>query len=466
VPNRPNVILIVLDTARRDRFGTYGYQRRTTPTVDSLAEEGMRAERMVANAPYTVPSHASLFSGLYPTEHGCHWKSGHQLRPSVRLMMAEWFRSLGYETVCATNNNLISNRTGLARGFDKYAARLQLERGWPRRIRRARKALLGADSGGRITNRWLDQTLPDVKKPMFLFVNYLECHWSYAPPPSMVRRVDGPRFLPFEGLHYRTQVARKVGPWEAMARADERRLGIYSALYDAELATVDGHLAHLLKTLRSTGHMNEGETVLMVTSDHGEHIGEHGLADHHASLGGRLIDLPFVAWGPGIIPSGTVPGTYELVDVLPSLAALLGEELPVGYLKERRSSLFSPSRGAESDYAFSEWPSWHDWELKRLAGRNPSYDFKGLGRDLVSVRDETHKLVRSADGTQELFNLVDDWHEDVDISSEHPEIVSRLSAVLDARIAAWRVWEEDEHDPLSAEDKADIEKQLSALGYI
>jgi len=463
---KPNVILIVLDTARRDRFGCYGYDRPTTPTVDALAKQGMRAERMVANAPYTLPSHASLFSGLYPTEHGCHWTSGHQLRSTVKLTMAEWFRSLGYETVCATNNNLISNRTGLARGFDRYAARLDLERGFPRVARRVKKALLGGDSGGSITNRWLDKTLPAVKKPMFLFVNYLECHWAYAPPPSMVRRVGGPKFRPLEGLLYRLTVANRVGPWEAIARANRRKLDIYSALYDAELAGVDRHVAHLLDTLRSSGHMVDGETIVMVTSDHGEHIGEHGLADHHASLGGRLIDVPFVAWGPGLIPTGAPSETYELVDVLPSLAALMGEELPVDYLDDRRKSLFTGDRSSESDYGFAEWRSWHDWELGRLSQRNPSFDFTGLDRDLVSVRDKAHRLIRTSDGAQELFNLGDDPSEDHDVATSQPEILARLSTELDARVTSWEKWEKDEPEPLSQEDKAEIEKHLTALGYI
>ncbi|MGH2792380.1 MAG: sulfatase, partial [Actinomycetota bacterium] len=354
----PNIVMVVFDTARRDRFGCHGYDRPTTPTVDSLAGAGLKLDNMLTNGPYTLPSHASLFTGLYPSQHGCQWQTGPRLRDGVQETMAEWLRSIGYETVCATSNGLISNRTRLARGFDRYAARLDLERGWKRTARRTKKVLLGGDSGGQIINSWLEDELPKVKRPFFLFVNYLECHWSYAPPAKFEKAMGGPRFNFLEGLNYRVRTAESVGPWEAVARADDRTLDIYSALYDGELANVDSHFANLLDILEKTGHMKDGRSVVMATSDHGEHIGEHGLADHHASLDDHLVHVPFVAWGPGLIPESTKPGMYEFVDVLPSLAGLLGHDVPVEELSERRRDLFEANGKARDDgYAFAEWRS-------------------------------------------------------------------------------------------------------------
>src|SRR5262245_44494541 len=95
----PDIVLVVLDTARADRFGAYGYSRPTTPTVDALARQGLLVEPMLANGPWTLPSHGSLFTGLYPTQHGCQWRSGKRLRDSVTTSMAEWLQSLGYLTV-------------------------------------------------------------------------------------------------------------------------------------------------------------------------------------------------------------------------------------------------------------------------------------------------------------------------------------------------------------------------------
>lgn len=464
----PNIVLLVLDTSRRDRFGCYGYERNTTPTVDALAREGLRHDGMISNAPWTVPAHGSLFTGLYPTQHGAQWRGGMKLRPSVTVTLAEWMRSIGYETMCATNNGLISSSTGLARGFDHYAFRLDLERGLPRIRRRVAKALVGGDSGGKIINSWMRRTLPEVRKPLFLFANYLECHWAYAPPPRFVKQVGGERLGPLEGLRYRATVARTMGPWEAIARADERTLDAYSTLYDGELANADHHVAELLDILDRSGRLRNEETIVIVTSDHGEHIGEYGLADHHASLSEYLVSMPFVVWGPGLIEPGRRHDLFELADVFPSLCARLGHQPPVSYLANRPTDMFESSASttqSEQRVVFSEWHSWHEGERERLARRNPSFDFSDLGHNLVCARDERFKLVRTIGRFDRLFDLKMDPHEERDVASEWPEVSARLGHLLDEETASWRKWEE-EPEALSDQDQVELEKRLSALGYI
>jgi arylsulfatase A-like enzyme len=463
----PDIVLVVFDTARWDRFGCYGYDRPTTPTVDRLANEGLLIESMVANAPWTLPSHASLFTGLYPAQHGAQWQTGLRLRESVPITMAQWLRARGYKTVCATNNGLISSDSGLARGFERYGFRLDLERGPRRMMRRARKALLGGDSGGRVVNQWLHRELRSVSEsePLFLFVNYTECHWAYVPPPMLVRRVGGPRFRTVEGLRYRLGLADRVGPWEAIARANERELDIYSTLYDAEHRNADAHLADLLVILRETGHLRTDSTIVMVTSDHGEHIGEHGLADHHASLDDHLVRVPFVAWGPGIVPRLHRTELYEFVDVLPSLSRLMGAGLPAECLSGRRTDLFGSSDGnGEANYAFAEWRAWGTKEAARLMGRNPSYDFAGLDRDLVSVRDQRYKLVRSSRGEETIHDLLTDPGEESNVSVP-PEITKRLRDRLDAAVASWDAWDVEE-EAIPEQQQLEIERHLSELGYI
>lgn len=464
----PNIVLVVFDTARWDRFGCYGYERPTTPTVDRLAREGLRVETMVANGPWTMPSHGSLFTGLYPSQHGCQWQTGPQMSDRVEVTMAEWLRSIGYHTVCATNNGLISSHTGLARGFDRYVFRLDLERGRRRIARRLKKVMVGGDSGGKIVNRWIREELRASDRPTFLFVNYLECHWAYAPPRRFERRVGGTRFGIVEGARYRAGLARSAGPWEAIARADDRRLDIYSTLYDGELANADDHLAELMAILRESGRIGDEPTILIVTSDHGEHLGEHGLADHHASLDEHLVRVPFVAWGPGIVPQGEQQRVHEFVDVLPSLAALLGKEAPAAYLRGRRTGLFDDAATANdgSELAFSEWRSWTDKELTRLSGRNASYDFGGLRRDLTSVRDRRFKLVRGSDGREELFDLGRDPAETDDVGAAHPDELARLRGELDRTERDWRSWGRDDAPSVTEEEEAEIEERLTELGYI
>ncbi|MFL5798071.1 MAG: sulfatase [Actinomycetota bacterium] len=470
----PTIVLVVFDTARWDRFGCYGYERPTTPTVDSLAAQGLRAETMIANGPWTLPAHGSMFTGLYPSQHGSQWQTGPRLRDSAKVTLAEWLRALGYDTWCVTNNGLISERTGLARGFDHYAFRLDVERGWRRAARRIPKALFGGDSGGRVVNRWMRKRLPEAGRPLFLFVNYLECHWAYAPPRRMARSMRGPRYGPLRGLRYRTRMAARVGPWEAVARAEDEDLDVYSTYYDGELANADRHLDQLLDMLRSTGHVaDDGRALVIVTSDHGEHLGEHrgetrrhGLADHHASLDDHLIRVPFVAWGPGMVPQGVRGGMYELVDVMPSIASFLGRQLPADYLEGRRTDLLSPAReGFGEEYAFAEWRAWTERERSRLERRNPSFDFGGLGRDLVAVRDRRFKLVRDAGGGEALYDTAHDPGEQTDLAGSRVETVKRLREQLDRAVDSWSEWDRPA-EPTTPEERAEIEQRLSELGYI
>jgi arylsulfatase A-like enzyme len=464
----PNVVLIVMDTARRDRFGCYGYARPTTPTVDSLAREGMRVENMIANAPWTPPSHASLFTSLYPTEHECQWGKPIKLHANVGITMAEWFKGLGYETACVSSNGLISEKTGLSRGFEHYAFRLDLEQGVRRYARRARKALFGGDSGGAVMNQYLRRRLPAIKRPMFLFVNYLECHWAYAPRPSMVRRVGGPRFRFPQGLHYRLRIADRKGPWDAVGTADDERLERYSTLYDGELASADAHVARLLDSLDRSGHL-DGNTIVLIASDHGEHLGEHGLADHHGALDDILIHVPFVAWGPGIIDPGVKKGVWELVDVFPSLARFFDRPLPATYMESRRGGLFNgraePDAG-DSKVAFSEWRSWNPNELDRMSKRNPAYNFHPLARDLVCVRDERFKLVRGSDGTEFVYDCVADPTESIDVSAGQPAVADRLRRKLDDAVGSWVPMAGNDQPEFTDSERLEIEQRLSALGYI
>jgi arylsulfatase A-like enzyme len=462
----PDIVLVVLDAARWDRFGCYGSNRGVTPTVDSLAREGRMVGTMVSNGPWTLPSHGSLFTGLYPSQHGSQWGTGRKLRDSVQVTMAEWLRSLGYRTVCATGNSLISYETGLARGFENYVTTRSLRAGRSRKLRRARNLALGGDSGGRVVNRWLRQRLVESSDPLFLFVNYLECHWPYSPPQRIVRGVSGPKFGPVKGLRYRMETVRKTGPWEAIGRADERTLELLSTLYDAELSNADHHLANLLDLLREVGRLQDGETIVIVTSDHGEHIGEHGLADHQASVDDHLMRVPFVTWGPGRIPSGSRLGISEFVDVLPSLGRLLDAEVPVPYLSDRRRDLFTEERDDDTDdLAFGEWRCWSEDEMARLSKKNPSYDFGPLRRDLVFVRDRRFKLVRAGDRTEHLYDLETDPTEEEDVAARHPDIVRRLRAELDRAVDSWRSWGE-EAEALTQQEADEIEDHLSALGYI
>ena len=457
----PNIVLVVFDTARRDRFGCYGYQRLTTPTVDSLASEGLVLDTMITNGPWTLPSHGSLFTGLYPAQHGSQWRSGLSVRDSVPLTVAEFLGGLGYDTWCVTNNVLITEATRLTRGFGHTIPRRDIESKGKRILRHAKRVAVGGDSGGGVVNAWIRHALPPPGRPLFLFVNYAEPHWPWAPPNALVRRTGGLDRPGWSGLRYRVAALTGRGAWDVVPSAGPDRLRVLSALYDGEMANVDRHLDVLLGALRDRGHLRH-PTLVMVTSDHGEHLGEHGLADHFAALDDVLIRVPFIAWGPGIIQPSRVRGTFEFVDVLPALARLLGQAVP-DHLSGRRDGLFE-GRPDERDVAFAEWRSWTPEGLANLSRRNPHFRFDGINRDLVCARDGRFKLVRTGDGSETLFDLLEDPSESRDVRDAFPSEATRLGAELDGEIRSWKAWEAT--TDVSERERQDIEHRLAELGYI
>lgn len=453
LPHRPNVILVVFDTARRDRFGCYGYRRDTTPAVDSLAAESLLFERMITPAPWTVPSHASLFTGLYPREHGAE-NPVPMLRGSV-LTLAAHLRAHGYATAAVTNNPLISGETGLAYGFDEVRLRPRAN-GRPRWMGRLEFLLGLADSGAAATTRLVAGLLPRLGLPFFLFLNYLECHWHYLPPRHFERRFARQSW--FASVRHRLSTRRRL-MWEAIAEADAPRLALYSDLYDAELATLDERFGRLLDHLRRAGLWEE--TVLLVTSDHGENIGEDGLASHQGSLRQNLIHVPFIVRIPSR-GAARIGGLTQFTDVFAGLCRLL--DLPVPeHLRERPDAVdpFALELGAPGrPYAFAEWRGWSQDKLERLARRAARFDFARIPGALESVQDGRVKLVVDDVGRERVYDLAADPGEGTPTATEEG---GRLREAL----SRWRA----AHPPLasggySKAEEAAVESRLRELGYL
>ena len=263
--------------------------------------------------------------------------------------------------------------------------------------------MFGGDSGGRIVNRWMREHLPRASRPTFLFVNYMECHWAYAPPPEFARRVGGPRHRGLAGLRYRTSDAVKRGPWEAIARAGADELERLSTLYDGELANADHHLAELLDILdkhRAPAAADDRDRRLRPRRAHrGARPGRPPRVARRPA-GARAVR----GLGPGVRRTpAAARRPFEFVDVLPSLLSGRGDGPGAAGRPAPRRVRRRPATATRSAYA--EWRAWPEGERARLGRRNPSFDFAGLGRDLVSARDGRFKLVRGSDGTRQLFDL-------------------------------------------------------------
>ena len=281
-PTRPNVLLVTIDTLRADHVGCYGYTNASTPTIDALARRGVRFETAVAHAPLTGPSHASILTGQIPLGHGFRNNSGFTLSPQVRTA-AEDFRQTGYRTAAFVSGFPLDRRFGFDRGFETYDD--HLPRGNDRR--RTPYVERFADATTDAALRWLQTSSSAAAPapPWFLWVHYYDPHAPYEPPADLAER-------------YR------------------------QSPYDGEIAFVDRQLARLLNALDVRNET--ARTMIVVTADHGESLGEHGEGTHGIFLYDATIRVPWVMAGPGI-PAGYLSRTVaRSIDVLPTLADYAG----------------------------------------------------------------------------------------------------------------------------------------------
>ncbi|MCX6549675.1 MAG: sulfatase, partial [Acidobacteria bacterium] len=270
------VVLITVDTLRADRVGAYGWQAARTPAIDGMAGRGTRFERAFAAAPITLPSHASLLTGLYPPGHGSR-HNGMRVRPGVATL-ATVFKEDGWATGAFVGAFPLDRRFGLDNGFDRYGDRMP--RGTDGRLLNERPGTMVVDEA----LEWLS-TVGDRR--VFLWVHLFEPHAPYEPDPA--RGAGG-------------------GKLPAPVR------------YDDEIARADSAVGRLLAGLGDRA----ATAVLVLAGDHGEAFGEHGEVTHSVFLYDTTLRVPLIIAGPGI-PSARVMtrDDVSLVDVLPTLVALL-----------------------------------------------------------------------------------------------------------------------------------------------
>ena len=313
---RPHIVVLLWDTTRADRIDAYGYGRPTAPWLKSVAAEGVLFEQCRAPSPWTLPSHASIFTGLLPAHHGASNLES-PLAPSHRTL-AEHLRDAGYDTILVSNNSLVHPATGIAQGFESFRDVVR-ERGRH-----------GADLALEVLREEMAKRKGDparAARPLFLFVNLMEPHLPYDPPEEIERpwRPAGTtdaEAADAKAFGFPGDVAHNLGLQKLDARAIER----LSSLYDAEIRSLDGHSRAIEALLAAEGVLAPGsDSMLVVTSDHGENLGEHGLLDHKLSVSEALLRVPLVIRARGRFEGGRrVTGQVRLQDLFPTLLAAAG----------------------------------------------------------------------------------------------------------------------------------------------
>ena len=438
--DRPNILLIVLDTARADRFPFDGYARPTAPALTAIAAEGAVYERACTAAPWTVPSHGSLFTGLYPSQHGA--DSGHLRLDDEQVTLAERLRDAGYRTLGYTENPWVGKAHNFQQGFQHY------EEIW-----RQVPGTAGEDMGAaRVSQRiaeWLEwrEGNPEAQRqPFFMFINYFEPHLPYNPPePERTRFMADPvdraavdrlrRLMNPDDLRYILGLAH-------LPPGDRR---ILSDLYDGEIAYVDRRAGEVIELLRRRGILDR--TVVVVTSDHGESIGEHGLIDHKLNIFEEVLRIPLIVRYPPAVRAGQrIQAPVLLQDLFPTLLRLAGirTEKPAGWPRdavplpgvagpgsERPRDAGGPDAEGVAEPLVAEYARPSEF-LQVIQEALPDAGAGRWDRAQVAWRVGSEKLHWSSDGRHRLFDLSKDPGETRDLAAERPERVAELRAAVEA----------------------------------
>lgn len=441
-PPRPNVLLVVLDTTRADYLSCYGYPAPTTPHLDRLAAEGTLYRRAFATDFWTLPSHASLLTGLYPGAAGATSETS-QL-PAAAVTLAERLRQAGYATGAVVRNAWLSEERGFAQGFDDFVE------SW--RGDDEVSELVGEHAAVDAATAWLEE---HVGGPSFLFVNLNIAHLPYTPAEELRRRFAA-REWPPEQLARAQEVQGGWAHLTGTTPLGETDFLLLRELYAAEVAQADELAGRLLDALRQGGTIDD--TLVIVTSDHGENLGEHGLIDHVNSMYDTTLRVPLlVRYPPRFAAGSVVDDLVSLVDVVPTVldACGLTEGLDVTRSLGRRDR-----RRRRAVFAENARPL-HG--IERLRRYFPHFDATVIDHRLRVIRTERHKLIWKVGTAAELFDLEADPGETVDLADTRQELRNEL-------LAALREWTLGLEMPGAVErfESRDAEalERLRALGYV
>ena len=438
---RPNILLIILDTVRDDYTGVSGGTRGLTPALDAVAAEGTVFHEAWANAPWTVPSHASMFTGVLSSTHDCNHQ--HTRLNDDWKTAAEYIADQGYETAAFYSNPWLSDRTtGLLRGF-ALKSEAPASGGNP--------AFRG-DQGGETTRRqfsdWLEHRTTD--KPFFAYVNFLEAHHPYDPPTKF--RTDHLANLPAGDQVSSNWVMEYQAGLHPPETVDWARV---SALYGGDVNTTDGLLAGVMAALEDLGVLDD--TVVIITSDHGEHLGEHGLIAHQFSVNEPLLAVPLVIRAPGRLEPGDRYEPVMLSDLFTTLLDVAGVEPSP---KRRHSISLMSDLEPGPRPLIAEYYKPNNSLTGALRRLNPSLDVAPLSRSYRTLRLGDLRLTVDSDQRTILHNIAVDPHQLVDISRDQRNETRALKSLLLESLEISPTSDEDiSIDPATRE-------QLRSLGYI
>lgn len=431
-PGAPNVLLLVLDTARSISMSLNGYERPTTPELEKFAHTGMNFLRARSPSSWTLPSHASMFTGRLPHQLSTGFRAG---LDSTYPTLAEALERSGYHTAgFVANLHYASRDFGLNRGFMHYedyaisfgemflnssiGRYLAVDPRFRRRV--GWYDILGRKSAARLNRgllSWLDHR--DSTRPFFAFINYYDAHEPYLPPPEFDRRFasNAPRrpYLTDQSIRGARRLLKlRMTPAEISREHDA---------YAASLAYLDFEIGRLVDSLESRGLLHN--TLVIITSDHGEQFGEHGMFVHGNSLYRPLMNVPLILSWPDRVPANvTVDRPLNLRDLAATVLDLTKSKNTKGFEGHSLRRLWDSTVAAPDEPMLFEV----------ITTGKPS----GAVEELRSVVWGPMEYIRHENGREELYNLVVDRAESTNLARDSASTgeLGRLRGVMDSILAA------------------------------
>lgn len=455
VKDRPNLLLISVDTLRSDRLSCYGYGRHTSPNIDRIAEEGVLFENAFSSSPKTTPSHISILTGLYPRTHNVYmWKMssegtyfGRRLSDNVATL-AEILKEYGYTNVAFTGGANVAGRIGFDRGFEIYDETADTE----------------------AACRWLEE---NGEKKFFLFYHTYYTHDPYLPPPPYDTKYD-PGYS--GSMPTRKELMDELGIregedwhgiWQPLQKrfwsridlndpADRRHL---AGLYDGAINYVDHELiGSLIKSLEKSGLLDS--TLIVFTSDHGEEFLEHGRLEHNG-IYREVASVPLILRLPGLLPAGRrIKQLVRTIDIMPTILELLG----IPSLTTIQGVNLLPAIREDRDLNLTAAADFNDYAPPVIESIREGEWFL-LMDQRQSISEKSGP--KTAPPFFSLFNTEEDPGEMNDLSDDLPEVVAHLRKKLKKqRIENSKKHAEEAADQRPA--KMDIKNldRLKALGYL
>ena len=464
------IILISIDTLRADHLTLYGHSRFTSPRIDLFASEGVTFLDASSVAPWTLPAHASLFTGLYPQQHGA-VSAAYPLSQGVPTL-AEKLAAAGWDTAAVVNTIWLGNpQFQLQRGFEDF---LFIQDEADRKL-----------PNDQITNQamaWLEE---ERKAPLFLFIHYYDVHSDYTSLSRYEKKFVEPYQGEIDGTGLQLQLINLPDEYVEMCKKDfdaekctlgsgpdpieigkeiekptleEADIQHLETLYDAGIRQIDDELGRLFSFLENRGLLEHG--IAVITSDHGEEFMEHGRVFHHLTTYQESLRIPLIMRGEGLPQGLKIETPVSLVDIPATLLSWAGLPPDDSLAGMDLTPLLDPQTHPIISPLFLERLQFGEAsagvDLVEVMGESAPFYF--------SVRQGPYKLVyRVGEDAPVLYDLSTDPDEQKDVAALHPELTGKLWNALEARRAnrspAINPSQGIELDPLEIE-------RLRALGYV